>query len=119
MNLLRAALRGLAPHKLQPRKETRLSEPLNQDASAPIAASVPSSVDPVKVVSSVVQTVQAHPAVAPAAAPSVIATILAGLYQAEPAIFAVTRASSQTAAAVSLGVGLAEVIVAAFLHPAA
>lgn len=89
-----------------------MSEPMSQDASVP-------AVDPTKVVASVAQTVQAHPAVPSASAASVIANILAGLYEAEPAIFAVTRASGQTQAAVGLGLGLAEVIVEAFLHRSA
>jgi hypothetical protein len=92
-----------------------MSAPLNQDAPPPATAA---AVDPAKVVTSVVQTVQAHPAIPAASAASVIANILSGLYQAEPAIFAVTRASSQTQAAVGLGLGLAEVILGAFLHRA-
>ena len=68
---------------------------------------------------SVVQTVQAHPDVAPSKAASVITSILAGLYQAQPAIFAVSRASSRTQAEVSLGLGLVEIVVGAFLHPGA
>lgn len=94
-----------------------MSESPNQ-ADLPIATSGAGSVDSSKVVSSVVETVQAHPAVAPAAAASIIANILAGLYQAEPAIFAVTRASPKTQAAVGVGVGLAEVILGAFLSRA-
>jgi hypothetical protein len=39
--------------------------------------------------------------------------------QAAPAIFAVTRAGARTQAGVSLGLGLAEIIVEAFLHPPA
>ena len=84
-------------------------------ATAPAAAP---ALDPNKVVDSIVQTVQAHPDVPQNKAAGVIASILGGLYQAEPAIFAVTRASSQTQAEVSLGLGLAEVILGAFLHPA-
>jgi len=40
------------------------------------------------VVASVVETVQAHPDVPPGRAAGVITDILAGLYQAQPAIFA-------------------------------
>lgn len=83
-------------------------------ATAPAAPAVNSSA----VVSSVVQAVSSHPAVASSDAPSVIASILAGLYQAEPVIFAATRASAKTQGEVGLGLGLAEVIVSAFLHPA-
>jgi crotonobetainyl-CoA:carnitine CoA-transferase CaiB-like acyl-CoA transferase len=86
------------------------------DTASP-AASAP-AVDTNKVVSSVVQTVQGHPDVAPHKAASIIASILGGLYQAEPAIFALTAASAKTQAEVSLGLGLAEAIVGAFLHPA-
>ena len=51
------------------------------------------SVDAAQVVTSVAQTVQAHPDVPTSRAASVITDILAGLYQAQPAIFAVTRPS--------------------------
>ncbi len=93
-----------------------MSEPMSQDAPPPAPAP---AVDPSKVVTSVAETVEAHPAIPSASAASVIANILAGLYQAEPALFAVTRASGQTQAAVGLGLGLAEVIVGAFLHRSA
>lgn len=82
------------------------------DKAAPAAAGVNANA----VVNSVIQTVQAHPEVPAAAAPSVIASILAGLYQAEPAIFAVSRASSKTQTEVGLGLGLAQLILGAFLH---
>lgn len=74
------------------------------------------SIDPDKLVTSVVDTVQSHPDVAPSRAASVITDILAGLYQAQPAIFAVSRASERTQAQVGLGLGLAEIIVGAFLR---
>lgn len=45
-----------------------------------------------------------------------ITDILAGLAQAQPAIFAVSRAGVRTQAQVSLGLGLAEIIVGAFLR---
>jgi hypothetical protein len=41
------------------------------------------------------------------------------VYEAQPAIFAVTRASPQTQTEVALGLGLAQVILGAFLKPAA
>jgi hypothetical protein len=86
---------------------------------APAAAPVQPAVDPRKLVTSVVDTVQGHPDVAPSRAASVITDILAGLYQAQPAIFAVSRASERTQAQVSLGLGLAEIIVGAFLRRSA
>ncbi|MDB5447234.1 MAG: hypothetical protein JWQ97_2551 [Phenylobacterium sp.] len=86
----------------------------------PIAtASAAQAVDPSQVVTSVVQTVQAHPDVHPSKAASVITSILAGLYEAQPALFAVSRANSRTQAEVSLRLGLAEILVSAFLHRAA
>jgi hypothetical protein len=93
--------------------------------SAPDAAPVDTApaeapaVDPHRVVASVVQTVQSHPDVPANKAAGVIASILGGLYQAEPTIFAVTRAGDRTQAGVSLGLGLAEIILAAFLKPPA
>ena len=86
--------------------------------TAPVASAPAPAVDPHQVVAAVVQTVQAHPAVPRGKAAGVIASVLAALYQAQPAIFALSRASSRTQAEVSLGLGLAEVIVGAFLHPA-
>lgn len=83
--------------------------------TAPADGATP-AVDPNKLVTSVVETVQSHPDVAPSRAASVITDVLAGLYQAQPAIFAVSRASSRTQAEVSLGLGLAEIIVGAFLR---
>jgi hypothetical protein len=77
------------------------------------------AVDPHRIVASVVQSVQDHPDIHPSKAASVITSILAGLEQAAPAIFAVTRASARAQAGVSLGLGLAEIIVGAFLHPPA
>jgi hypothetical protein len=56
------------------------------------------------------------PDVPPASVASVVTSVLAGLAQAQPAIFAVTRSSARTQAGVSLGLGLAEIIVAAFLQ---
>jgi hypothetical protein len=87
------------------------------DTPVPAAAAAP-TIDPAKVVTSVVQTVKANPGVDPANAAGVITSILAGLYQAEPAIFALSRAGARTQAEVSLGLGLAEIIVGAFLRPA-
>ena len=81
------------------------------------ASDTSAAVDPAKVVSSVVETVQAHPDIHPSRAAGIITSILAGLYQAQPAIFAVTRAGTRTQAQVSLGLGLAEIIMGAFLHP--
>lgn len=57
-----------------------------------------------------------RPEIAPSHAASVITDILAGLAQAQPAIFAVSRAGVRTQAQVSLGLGLAEIIVGAFLR---
>ena len=92
-----------------------ITRPAAGAADAPAPA-----IDPNKVVASVVQTLQAQPdsVIHPSKVASVIASILGGLYQAEPAIFAVSKAGAQTQAEVSLGLGLAEVIVGAFLHPA-
>jgi len=73
-------------------------------------------VDATQVVHAVVDTVQAHPDIPPPRAASVIASVLAGLADAQPAIFAVSRAGPRTQAQVSLGLGLAEVIVSAFLR---
>jgi hypothetical protein len=84
-------------------------------SDAPVVTS-DQAVDATKLVSSVVQTVQAHPDVHPSRAAGVITDILAGLYQAQPAIFAVSRAGTRTQAQVSLGLGLAELIVGAFLR---
>lgn len=92
-------------------------------AAAPIVTAVAAdlapapTVNPSSVVNSVVATVQAHPDVHPSKAPAIIASILSGLYQAEPAIFAITRAGAKTQGAVGLGLGLAEIILGAFLHP--
>jgi hypothetical protein len=52
----------------------------------------------------------------PSHAASVAASVLAGLVEAQPAIFAVTRSSARTQAGVSLGLGLAEIILGAFLQ---
>jgi hypothetical protein len=52
----------------------------------------------------------------PSRAAGVITDILASLAQAQPAIFAVARAGSRTQAQVSLGLGLAEIIVSALLR---
>lgn len=73
-------------------------------------------VDAAQVVTSVAQAVQAHPDVPASRAASVVTDILAGLYQAQPAIFAVTRASPRTQAQAALGLGLAEIIVGALLR---
>jgi hypothetical protein len=82
----------------------------------PVAVETPAPVDGAQVVTSVAQSVQDHPDVEPDKAPAVIASILAGLYEAQPALFAVTRAGPRTQGAVSLGLGLAEVIVSALLR---
>lgn len=107
-----------------------MSDLPNAPVAAPVVMPVPAApvataptdatpaVDPNRVVTSVVQTVQTHPDVPAGKAAGIIASILGGLYQAEPAIFAISRASPATQAEVSLGLGLAEVIVGAFLHPA-
>jgi hypothetical protein len=73
-------------------------------------------VEGAQVVASVVDTVEAHPDIPPSRAASVIASILVGLAQAQPAIFTASRASPRTQAQVSLGLGLAEIIVGAFLQ---
>jgi len=71
---------------------------------------------PAQIVSSVAQAVQGHPHVHPSHAAAVITDVLAALAQAQPAIFAVSRAGSRTQAQVSLGLGLAEIVVGAFLR---
>jgi hypothetical protein len=75
------------------------------------------SVDPANVVTSVVESVAGHPDVPQDKAAAVIASILANLYQAEPAVFALSRAGARTQAEVSLGLRLAQVILGAFLRP--
>lgn len=82
--------------------------------TVPAAASP--GVDAAQVVTSVAQAVQAHPDVPASRAASVVTDILAGLYQAQPAIFAVSRASPRTQAQAALGLGLAEIIVGALLR---
>ncbi len=104
-----------------PNTPVEATSPAGPAADAPIAtaaANAAPAISPASVVNSVVQTVTTHPAIHPSKAAGVIASILGGLLQAEPAIFAVSRASAQTQAEVSLGLGLAEVILGAFLHPA-
>jgi hypothetical protein len=96
--------------------ETTTTMPASAD-DQPLATAP--AIDPAQIVGSVVQTVQSHPAVAPSHAAGVITDILAGLYQAQPAIFAVSRAGARTQAQVSLGLGLAEIIVGAFLRRSA
>lgn len=76
----------------------------------------PPVVDAAQVVTSVARTVQAHPDVPASRAAGVITDILTGLYQAQPAIFAVTRASPRTQAQAALGLGLAEIVVGALLR---
>jgi hypothetical protein len=90
--------------------------PIPPAAAASPPADVPSAVDPANVVASVTQSVQSSADVHPSKAAGVIASVLAGLYQAEPAIFGVTRASARTQGEVSLGLGLAEIIVGALLR---
>jgi len=81
--------------------------------AAPLAAE---AVDAPAVVASVVDTVQSHPDIPPNRAAAVITDVLAGLYQAQPAIFAVSRASPRTEAEVALGLGLAQILVGALLR---
>ena len=88
-------------------------------ANAIPPADVPSPIDPTNVVASVAQSLQSNGDVHPSKTAALIASVLAGLYQAEPAIFGVTRASARTQAEVSLGLGLAEIIVGAFLRRSA
>ena len=116
----RGLLRPRRALPLPPRKEPLMSDLPNASVAAPAVAPVAAApaVDQNKVVASVVQTVQSHPDVPAGKAAGIIASILGGLYQAEPAIFAISRASPATQAEVSLGLGLAEVILGAFLHPA-
>lgn len=57
--------------------------------------------------------VGARPEAPASRAAGVITDILAGLYQAQPAIFAATRASPRAQAQVSLGLGLAGIIASA------
>jgi hypothetical protein len=93
--------------------------PASEDPSGAAASgSAPGAIDPANVVAAVAQSVQTHADVPASKAAGVIASILAGLYQAEPAIFGVTRASARTQAEVSLGLGLAEILVGAFLRRA-
>ncbi len=113
-----ASLSLLRDLHLNRRKGSAVSDLPQVAAAAPAPVATAPAVNPTAVVNSVVQTVTAHPAIEPSKAPGVIASILAGLYQAEPAIFALTRSSSKTQAEVGLGLGLAEIIVAAFVHPA-
>jgi hypothetical protein len=128
-----AARRAFRPPRLSSslfRKETAMTDLPSIDANVPAVPSAdapivtasadpaPAVADPHRVVGAVVQSVTSHPDVHPSKAAGVIASILAGLYQAEPAIFAVSRAGARTQAEVSLGLGLAEVILGAFLHPA-
>jgi hypothetical protein len=118
-----------SPTRKEPAMTDLPSAPVDATAAtapaeaAPIATApadpAPAVVDPNRVVGAVVQTVTSHPAIPQHKAAGVIASILGGLMQAEPAIFAVSRAGAQTQAEVSLGLGLAEVILGAFLHPAA
>jgi hypothetical protein len=50
---------------------------------------------------------------------SVALAVLGALNQAQPAIFAVTRAGPRTQTGVALGLGLAEIILGALLQPKA
>jgi len=84
--------------------------------TTPEAQPLAPAIDPVQVVSSIAQAVQSHPDVHPSHAAAVITDVLAALAQAQPAIFAVSRAGSRTQAQVSLGLGLAEIVVGAFLR---
>lgn len=68
------------------------------------------------VVNSVVSTVAAHPDVPAHRVASVATSILQGLLEAEPAIFALTRSSAGTQAAVNTGATLAEILLGAFTH---
>jgi hypothetical protein len=104
-----AFLRPKRRRTRKPRKDPSMSE------SSILNPAAEGLVDATQVVSSLADAVQAHPAVPAAEAASVITRILASLAQAQPAIFAVSRASARTQAEVSLGLGLAEVIVGALL----
>lgn len=67
------------------------------------------------VVSSVVNSVNAHPDVSVSAAPGIIASILSGLYAEAPAIFAVSGASPKTQGTVGIGLDLLTILFGAFL----
>lgn len=77
------------------------------------AATITKAIDTAAVINSVVTSVANHPDVPNHRVASVATSILSGLYQAEPAIFALTRSSAQTQGEVNLGLGLAEGILAA------
>jgi hypothetical protein len=99
-----------------------MSDLPNTSADAPIvtaAADNAPTPEAHKVVGAVVSTVQAHPAVPASKVASVAAAILQSLAAASPSLFAISRASSRTQAEVSLGLGLTEAILGAFIHPQA
>lgn len=86
-------------------------------AVEPIVTAEPAgAVDAAKVVTSVVQAVESQADIPPNRAAAVITDILAGLYQAQPAIFAVTRASPRTQVQAALGLGVAQLVVSALLR---
>lgn len=93
-----------------------MSEPFAAPEMEAAAVAPATDLDGSRVVESVVETVQAHPDVPPGRAAAVITDVLAGLYQAQPAIFAVSRASPRTQAEVALGLGLAQIVVGALLR---
>lgn len=80
------------------------------------AATAPERVDAAAVVTAVTDAVQSHPDVHPHRAAGVATDVLAALYEAQPAIFAVSRASPRSQAQAALGLGLAEILVGALLR---
>lgn len=66
------------------------------------------------VAQAVIQTVSDHPDIPADSKAAVAAQILASIEQAEPAIFAVSRASARTQTTVSIGVGLLEMLFGLF-----
>lgn len=113
LDTITAPVQTLAPPPPPAPDAPMSTAPADQQTAATPAPAVNSTA----VVNSVVQTVTSHPDVPQSKAAGIIASLLAGLYQAEPAIFAVTRSSEKTQTEVGLGLGLAEIIVGAFLHP--
>lgn len=123
-----AAAAAIAQRLSQRRKDLQMTDLPTTVAPAPVSApltpapadapiaTAPAAADPHAVVTSVVSSVQAHPGVAPSQVASVSASILAGLLQAAPEIFALTRSSQKTQTEVGLGISLAELILGAFLR---
>lgn len=79
-------------------------------------ATVNKVVNTAAVVNSVIASVAAHPDVPAHRVASVATAILQGLMDAEPAIFALTRSSAGTQAAVNTSATLAEVLLGALAH---